>query len=136
MVKQIVRDVFFLGQPSEPATKADIQVGKDLQDTLQANREQCVGMAANMIGVKKRVIIVNIGFVNLVMFNPVLVSKSSSFQTEESCLSLEGSRPTRRYESIEVAYLDERWMPKQLSFSGMPSQIIQHELDHLEGVII
>ena len=136
MVKQIVRDVFFLGQPSEPATKADIQVGKDLQDTLQANRERCVGMAANMIGVKKRVIIVNIGFVNLVMFNPVLVSKSSPFQTEESCLSLEGSRPTRRYESIEVAYLDEQWMPKQLSFSGMPAQIIQHELDHLEGIII
>ena len=136
MVKQIVRDIFFLGQPSKPATKADIQIGKDLQDTLQANRERCVGMAANMIGVKKRVIIVNIGFVNLVMFNPVLVSKSSPFQTEESCLSLEGSRPTRRYESIEVAYLDEQWMPKQLSFSGMPAQIIQHELDHLEGIII
>ena len=136
MVKQIVRDIFFLGQPSEPATKADIQVGKDLQDTLQANRERCVGMAANMIGVIKRGIIVNIGFVNLVMFNPVLVSKSSPFQTEESCLSLEGSRPTRRYESIEVAYLDEQWMPKQLSFSGMPAQIIQHELDHLEGIII
>ena len=119
-----------------PATKADIQIGKDLQDTLQANRERCVGMAANMIGVKKRVIIVNIGFVNLVMFNPVLVSKSSPFQTEESCLSLEGSRPTKRYESIEVAYLDEQWMPKQLSFSGMPAQIIQHELDHLEGIII
>ena len=136
MVKQIVRDIFFLGQPSEPATKADIQIGKNLQDTLQANREQCVGMAANMIGVKKRVIIVNIGFVNLVMFNPVLVSKSSPFQTEESCLSLEGSRPTKRYESIEVAYLDEQWMPKQLSFSGRPAQIIQHELDHLEGIII
>ena len=95
-----------------------------------------MGMAANMIGVKKRVIIVNIGFVNLVMFNPVLVSKSSLFQTEESCLSLEGSRPTRRYESIEVAYLDEQWMLKQLNFSGMPAQIIQHELDHLEGIII
>ena len=93
-------------------------------------------MAANMIGVKKRVIIVNIGFVNLVMFNPVLVSKSSPFQTEESCLSLEGSRSTRRYESVEVAYLDEQWMPKQLSFSGMAAQIIQHELDHLEGIII
>ena len=78
----------------------------------------------------------DIGFVNLVMFNPVLVSKSSPFQTEESCLSLEGSRPTRRYESVEVAYLDEQWMPKQLSFSGMPAQIIQHELDHLEGIII
>ena len=75
MVKQIVRDVFFLGQPSEPATKADIQVGKDLQDTLQANRERCVGMAANMIGVKKNIIIVNMGFIDVVMFNPVIVSK-------------------------------------------------------------
>ena len=74
MVKQIVRDVFFLGQPSEPATKADIQVGKDLQDTLQANRERCVGMAANMIGVKKNIIIVNMGFMDVVMFNPVIVS--------------------------------------------------------------
>ena len=136
MVKKIMRNPLFLTQKSTDATEADQQVITDLLDTLRANLDHCVGMAANMIGVKKRVIIVNIGFVNLVMFNPVLVSKSSSFQTEESCLSLEGSRPTRRYESIEVAYLDERWMPKQLSFSGMPSQIIQHELDHLEGVII
>ena len=136
MIKQIVRDTFFLAQKSEEATKEDLYLAQDLQDTLVANRDNCVGMAANMIGVKKRVIIVNIGFVNLVMFNPVLVSKSSHFQTEESCLSLEGSRPTKRYESIEVAYLDEQWMPKQLSFSGMPAQIIQHELDHLEGVII
>ena len=136
MVKPIMKDIFFLSQKSEEATKEDLQIGKDLEDTLEANREGCVGMAANMIGVKKRVIIVNIGFVNLVMFNPVLVSKSSPYQTEESCLSLEGSRPTRRYESIEVAYLDEQWMPKQLSFSGMPAQIIQHELDHLEGIII
>ena len=136
MIKTIVKDVFFLGQKSTEATKGDLYLAKDLRDTLEFHKDACVGMAANMIGVKKRVIIVNIGFVNLVMFNPVLVSKSSSFQTEESCLSLEGSRPTRRYESIEVAYLDERWMPKQLSFSGMPSQIIQHELDHLEGVII
>ena len=136
MVQEICKDVLFLARKSEPATPDDLPVASDLLETLKAHADGCVGMAANMIGVKKRVIIVNIGFVNLVMFNPVLVSKSSSFQTEESCLSLEGSRPTRRYESIEVAYLDERWMPKQLSFSGMPSQIIQHELDHLEGVII
>ena len=131
-----MRDPLFLAQKSTDVTEADQQVITDLLDTLRANLDHCVGMAANMIGVKKRVIIVNIGFVNLVMFNPVLVSKSSPFQTEESCLSLEGSRPTRRYESIEVAYLDEQWMAKQLSFSGMPAQIIQHELDHLEGVII
>ena len=136
MVKKIMHDPLFLAQKSVDATEADKQIVTDLLDTLKANLEHCVGMAANMIGVKKRVIIVNIGFVNLVMFNPVLVSKSSPFQTEESCLSLEGSRPTRRYESIEVAYLDEQWMPKQLNFSGMPAQIIQHELDHLEGIII
>ena len=88
MVKQIIRDIFFLGQPSEPATKADIQVGKDLQDTLQANRERCVGMAANMIGVKKNIIIVNMGFIDVVMFNPVIVSKHDMYETEEGCLSL------------------------------------------------
>ena len=90
MVKQIVRDIFFLGQPSEPATKADIQVGKDLQDTLQANRERCVGMAANMIGVRKNIIIVNMGFIDVVMFNPVIVSKHDMYETEEGCLSLVG----------------------------------------------
>ena len=124
MIKTIVKDVFFLGQKSTEATKEDLYLAKDLRDTLEFHKDACVGMAANM------------GFVNLVMFNPVLVSKSSPFQTEESCLSLEGSRPTRRYESVVVAYLDEQWMPKQLSFSGMPAQIIQHELDHLEGIII
>ncbi len=88
MIKTIVKDVFFLGQKSTEATKEDLYLAKDLRDTLEFHKDTCVGMAANMIGVKKRVIIVNIGFVNLVMFNPVLVSKSSSFQTEESCLSL------------------------------------------------
>ena len=88
MIKTIVKDVFFLGQKSTEATKEDLYLAKDLHDTLEFHKDACVGMAANMIGVKKRVIIVNIGFVNLVMFNPVLVSKSSPFQTEESCLSL------------------------------------------------
>ena len=101
MVKQIVRDVFFLGQPSEPATKADIQVGKDLQDTLQANRERCVGMAANMIGVKKNIIIVNMGFIDVVMFNPVIVSKRDMYETEEGCLSLDGVRKTTRYRKLK-----------------------------------
>ena len=84
MVKQIVRDIFFLGQPSKPATKADIQIGKDLQDTLQANRERCVGMAANMIGVKKNIIIVNMGFIDVVMFNPVLLSKDTPYEAAET----------------------------------------------------
>ena len=109
MVKPIMKDVFFLGQKSEPATKADLKVGKDLQDTLQANRAGCVGMAANMIGVKKRVIIVNMGVVDVVMFNPVLLSKDTPYETEEGCLSLTGVRKTTRYENIEVEYYDMNW---------------------------
>ena len=109
MVKQIVRDIFFLGQPSKPATKADIQIGKDLQDTLQANRERCVGMAANMIGVKKNIIIVNMGFIDVVMFNPVIISKHDMYETEEGCLSLDGVRKTTRYQKIEVEYYDLNW---------------------------
>ena len=111
MVKPIMKDIFFLGQKSEPATKADLQVGKDLMDTLAANREGCVGMAANMIGVKKSVIIVNMGLVDVVMFNPVLVRK-------------------------EVEYLDMNWKKQKLKLDGWTAQICQHELDHLEGILI
>ena len=102
MVKKIVRDVLFLGQKSEPATKQDFPVGQDLQDTLRANQDRCVGMAANMIGIRKRVIIVNMGFMNVVMYNPVIVHKDTPYQTEEGCLSLEGVRKTTRYQNIEV----------------------------------
>ena len=90
MVKEIVRDVFFLAQKSVPATKDDLQVGRDLMDTLQANRERCVGMAANMIGVKKNIVVVNMGFVDIVMFNPRITKKDTSYETEEGCLSLDG----------------------------------------------
>ena len=134
--KQIVRDIFFLGQPSEPATKADIQVGKDLQDTLQANRERCVGMAANMIGVKKNIIIVNMGFIDVVMFNPVIVSKHDMYETEEGCLSLDGVRKTIRYQEIEVEYYDFNWKKQRQKLSGWTAQICQHEIDHLSGKII
>ena len=96
MVKPIMRDVLFLGQKSIPATEEDLQVGRDLQDTLAANREACVGMAANMIGVKKRIIIVNAGFRDIIMFNPVIVRKSGPYETEEGCLSLPGVRKTKR----------------------------------------
>ena len=105
MIKPIVKDVFFLGQKSEPATNADIQIGRDLQDTLAANREGCVGMAANMIGVKKNIIIVNMGFVDVVMFNPVIIKKDTPYETEEGCLSLDGVRPTMRYQNIEVVIM-------------------------------
>ena len=136
MVKQIVRDVFFLSQKSEPATKNDLQVGRDLMDTLQANRAGCVGMAANMIGVRKNIIIVNMGLLDVVMFNPVLLKKEGPYETEEGCLSLEGVRPTTRYQNIEVEYYDFAWKKQRMKLSGWTAQICQHELDHLEGIII
>ena len=136
MIKPIVKDVFFLGQKSEPATKQDLSVGQDLMDTLRANQEHCVGMAANMIGVKKRVIIVNMGIMNVVMYNPVIVKKDTPYETEEGCLSLTGIRKTTRYQNIEVEYYDSNWKKHRQMFSGWTAQIIQHECDHLEGIII
>ena len=136
MIKPINRDIIFLSQKSEEATQKDTQTGKDLQDTLTANRERCVGMAANMIGVKKRIIIVNIGFVNLVMYNPVILKKDSPYETEEGCRSLDGVRKTVRYENIEVECFDSSWKKHREKFSGWTAQIIQHEMDHLEGIII
>ena len=136
MIKPIVKDVFFLGQKSDPATKQDLSVGQDLQDTLVANQDRCVGMAANMIGVRKRIIIVNIGIMNLVMYNPVILKKDTPYETEEGCLSLEGVRKTTRYQNIEVEYLDGSWKKNRQKFSGWTAQIILHEMDHLEGVLI
>lgn len=136
MVKQIVRDIFFLGQPSEPATQADLSVERDLLDTLQANREACVGMAANMIGVKKNIIIVNMGLIDVVMFNPVIISRWGRYETEEGCLSLEGVRKTTRYQEIEVEYYDSSWKKQRQKLSGWTAQITQHEIDHLSGKII
>ena len=136
MIKPIVRDIFFLGQRSANAERSDTGIGLDLQETLQANRDKCVGMAANMIGVKKRIIIVNMGIMNVVMFNPVLLKKDTPYETEEGCLSLDGVRKTTRYRNIEVEYLDSSWKKQRRRFSGFTAQIIQHELDHLEGIII
>lgn len=136
MVKPIVKDVMFLGQKSEPATADDRQVITDLQDTLKAHRDGCVGMAANMIGYKKRIIIVSMGFADLVMQNPVIKVKSGKYETEESCLSLTGRRKTERYQNIEVEYFDISFKKQKQKFSGYAAQIIQHEMDHLEGIII
>lgn len=136
MIKPIVKDVFFLGQKSEPAGKEDLSIGQDLQDTLIANQERCVGMAANMIGFRKRIIIVNIGFINLVMYNPVVLKKDTPYETEEGCLSLSGVRKTTRYQNIEVEYLDSKWKKHRQKYSGWTAQIILHEMDHLEGIII
>ena len=136
MIKPIVRDTFFLGQKAEPATKQDISIGQDLQDTLTANRDRCVGMAANMIGAKKRDIIVNVGFMSLIMYNPIILKKDTPYETEEGCLSLDGVRKTTRYQNIEVEYLDSNWKKHRDRFSGWTAQIILHGMDHLEGVII
>ena len=136
MIKSIVRDVFFLSQKSVPATKADVQVAIDLQDTLRANKGRCVGLAANMIGVKKNIIIVDLGFAPLVMFNPVITKKSEPYETEEGCLSLDGLRKTTRYEKITVEYYDMQWKKQSLNLQGYAAQICQHECDHLEGIII
>ena len=136
MVKTIVRDLLFLGQKSEETTQKDGQVIQDLQDTLAAHREGCVGMAANMIGYKKRSIIVSTGFYDLVMNNPVILSKSNPYETEEGCLSLNGVRKTTRYREIEVRYQDVSFKEQKQRFSGFIAQIIQHEMDHLDGIII
>jgi len=136
MVKPIMRDVFFLNQKSELATEADAQVIQDLLDTLKANEEGCVGMAANMIGAKKRIIAINMGAINVPMINPVMVNKSDQYETEEGCLSLIGVRKTTRYKEIEVEYLDKKFKKQKRKYSGWIAQIIQHELDHCDGIII
>ena len=136
MIKPIVRDTFFLGQKSEEATKQDIAVGEDLMDTLKANQDRCVGMAANMIGVKKRIIIVNMGLLNVVMYNPVIVKKEMVYETEEACLSLDGVRKTTRYTNIVVEFMDNKWKKKRQKYTGWIAQIIQHEIDHCDGIII
>lgn len=136
MVRQIMRDPMFLGQKSEEATKEDISIAEDLKDTLVANREHCVGMAANMIGIKKRIIIANVGIGDIVMFNPVITKKDSPYETEEGCLSLAGVRKTIRYRNIELEFTDLSWKRQRQKYSGFIAQIIQHECDHLEGIII
>lgn len=136
MIKPIVKDIIFLGQKSEISTKDDMQVVQDLKDTLSAHRDGCVGMAANMIGYRKRMIIVSLGIVDLIMINPVIISKNGEYETEEGCLSLQGKRKTKRYKDIEVKFMDTNFIEQKQKFSGYIAQIIQHECDHLDGIII
>lgn len=136
MVKKVVKDPLFLAQKSEPATEADKQVVQDLLDTLRANLNHCVGMAANMIGIKKNIIVVAAGPFQFAMINAVITRKSGSYKTEEGCLSLEGVRPCTRYKDIEVDYLDQNFQKQHGKYSGWTAQIIQHELDHVEGIVI
>ena len=136
MIKPVVHDPFFLGLKSEPATKEDAQVAQDLLDTLIANRAGCVGMAANMIGVRKRIIVVDNGGTYLTMFNPEIIKKTGPYDTEEGCLSLTGIRPTTRYRTITVRYQNAAFQSKQRTFHDWSAQIIQHEIDHCNGIII
>ncbi len=136
MVRQIVHDPVFLQQKSTEATAADLQTVTDLLDTLRANLDRCVGLAANMIGVKKRIIAFCNGPFLVAMLNPKILSKSGEYETEESCLSLEGARKTKRYRSITVSWQDETMKTRVGTLEGFAAQVVQHELDHCDGILI
>ena len=136
MIKPIMKDVLFLNRKSENAVPADIHIADDLIDTLKAHSESCVGMAANMIGVNKRIIVINVGILFIEMFNPVILKQSMPYETEEGCLSLVGKRKTKRFNHIEVKYQDRNFKTHTQEFSGWTAQIIQHEIDHCDGIII
>lgn len=136
MVKPIIKDTIFFSQKSDNATEKDKQVVIDLIDTLRAHSDECVGMAANMIGVKKRIIVFSVDIIQVAMINPVIVKKSKPYEAEEGCLSLNGVRKTMRYQEIEVSYLDINFKKQKQKYSGWIAQIIQHEIDHCNGILI
>ncbi|MFV0352371.1 MAG: peptide deformylase [Oscillospiraceae bacterium] len=136
MIKEIMKDEAFLSQPSTPATAEDLPVAQDLLDTLAANKERCVGMAANMIGAAKQIIAVDDNGSYLLLFNPQIIKHSEAFEAEEACLSLEGTRKTKRYKSIKVHYQNSDFKERLKTFKGWTAQIIQHEIDHCNGIII
>lgn len=136
MIRPICRDTMLLSQKAAPATPADAQVITDLIDTLRAHLDGCVGMAANMIGVPKRVIVIALGTMIVPMVNPVILEKSGPYPAEEGCLSLSGVRKTTRFREITVSWQDPQFAPHRASYSGFAAQIIQHEADHLEGILI
>lgn len=136
MIRQIVHDPLFLAVKSEPATEADGPVIADLLDTLRANLDRCVGMAANMIGVRKRIIVFCSGPMQMVMVNPQITAKSGEYEAEEGCLSLAGVRKAKRYQRITVKYQDQAFRQRTGTFEGFTAQIIQHETDHCDGILI
>lgn len=136
MIKEIVRDPIFLQIKSEPASEADLQTARDLLDTLEEHKDGCVGMAANMIGVSKRIIAFDDNGKYTVMFNPEIVKSSGAYEAEEGCLSLSGTRRTKRFRSIKVSYLNEKMLPRVKTYTGFTAQIIQHEIDHCNGVLV
>lgn len=136
MIKEIVRDPIFLQIKSEPASEADLQTARDLLDTLEEHKDGCVGMAANMIGVSKRIIAFDDNGKHTVMFNPEIVKSSGVYEAEEGCLSLSGTRRIKRFRSIKVSYLNEKMLPRVKTYTGFTAQIIQHEIDHCNGVLV
>ena len=137
MVKEVVHDPILLARKSEKATTADLQVARDLLDTLTANKEACVGMAANMIGVCKRIIVFDNEGTYMTMLNPEIVKASGLYETQEGCLSLLGGpRPCKRYQTIKVRWQNEQGQTRIKTFTGWPAQIIQHEIDHCNGILI
>ena len=136
MVREICRDQFFLARKAEPATAADLVVAQDLLDTLAANKDGCVGMAANMIGVNKRIIAFDNEGEYMLMFNPVIVKQFGAYEAEEGCLSLTGTRKTKRYKTIKVQWQNEKFQTRLKTFTGWTAEIIQHEIDHCEGIIV
>ena len=136
MIRDICRDETFLAQRAERAGLEDLETARDLLDTLAAHKESCVGMAANMIGVNKRIIVFDNEGEYMVMLNPVIVKQSGPYETEEGCLSLTGTRKTKRFQTIKVQWQNEKFQPRIKTFSGWTAEIIQHELDHCDGIII
>ena len=137
MIKEVIHDPIFLAGKSELATKEDLQVAQDLLDTLIANKDGCVGMAANMIGVRKRIIVFDNEGTYMTMFNPEIIKKSGPYDTEEGCLSLLGGpRPCKRYKTIKVQWQTTEFQTRIKTFTGWTAQIIQHEIDHCDGVLI
>ena len=136
MVREICKDEAFLAQKVEPATADDLVVAQDLLDTLVAHKDGCVGMAANMIGVNKRIIVFDSEGKYMVMFNPVIVRRSGVYEAEEGCLSLTGTRHTKRFQAIKVQWQNEKFQTRLKTFTGWTAEIIQHEIDHCEGIII
>ena len=136
MIRPICKDILFLSMPSLPADRNDRTIAQDLMDTLNAHSQSCVGMAANMIGQNRCIIAISLGPLKMILFNPVITSRSGKYTAEEGCLSLSGARKTERYQHIEVEYYDSSWTKKKQKFSGFPAQVIQHEIDHLSGKII
>ena len=137
MVKEVIHDPILLGLRSEPATKEDLQVAQDLMDTLIANKDACVGMAANMIGVRKRIIVFDNEGTYMTMFNPEIIKMSGLYDTEEGCLSLLGGpRPCKRYQTVKVQWQNEQFQTRIKTFTGWTAQIIQHEIDHCNGILI